>query len=252
MADLELRDLDVLRGGAKIVRDVDLTAAGGEVTVILGPNGAGKTTLLESISGVIRSGSGSITLGDVDISRAPRPQRSRLGLAHVEQGRNVFTELSVAENIAVASADAAAQQRSLDLFPELEARLDVAAGLLSGGEQQMVVIARALARNPRMILVDEMSLGLAPRIVHRIMPVFRQLADDGVGVVLVEQFAALALSIGNRGYVINRGRTVLNDECSVLAADPSRVRDAYLGTTANGYEGPAPGPESLRDTHNKT
>ncbi|HEY4095520.1 MAG TPA: ABC transporter ATP-binding protein [Baekduia sp.] len=229
MSGLRLTALCVPRVGFTIVREVDLHAPAGEVTVLLGPNGAGKTTLLEAVSGLIPSNGGKIELDGVDITRASRVRRARAGLAHVEQGRTVFAELTTQENLRVAAIDDDAERAALAHFPELEQRLHVAAGLLSGGEQQMLVIARALASRPSMLLVDEASSGLAPVIVRRLMPVFRQLADDGIGVLLVEQFAALALGIGDQGHVLNRGQIRLSGPCEELAAEPARLREAYLG-----------------------
>jgi branched-chain amino acid transport system ATP-binding protein len=227
---LEVVDLTIPRQGFPIVRDVSLRAPAGEVTVLLGANGAGKTTLLEALSGLIPSTSGTIGLGETDLTSLSRVRRARAGLAHVEQGRHVFGELTVTENIEVASGEPTAVQRALDLFPELVPRRDVLAGSLSGGEQQMVVIARALARDPKALLLDEMSLGLAPVIVQRLLPIVRRLADDGMAVLLVEQYANLALSIGDSAYVLNRGSILLQGSAQELADKPELVRDAYLGT----------------------
>ena len=203
-AGLQLRGVTVVRGGLPICREIDLIAEPGQVTVLLGPNGAGKTTLLEAISGVIGVATGTIALGGRELHRLTRDRRARLGLAHVEQGRAVFASLTVAENLLVAGRGGLPP--ALELFPELAARRDVRAGLLSGGEQQMLVIARALVRRPRMLLLDELSLGLAPIVVQRLMPVVRRLADSGVGVLLVEQYAALARELGDRAYLLSHGR----------------------------------------------
>jgi len=227
---LEITALTVPRAGFPIVREVTLKAPAGEVTVLLGANGAGKTTLLEALSGLIPITSGTITLDGTDIGRLSRVPRSRAGLGHVEQGRHVFGELTVAENIQVAGDAADDVDVALELFPELQPRRDVLAGALSGGEQQMLVIARALARSPKTLLLDEMSLGLAPVIVQRLLPIVRRLADDGVAVLLVEQYADLALSIGDNAYVLSRGAVILEGHASELAERPELVRDAYLGT----------------------
>jgi branched-chain amino acid transport system ATP-binding protein len=232
MPGLELDDLRVDRAGFPIIRGVTLTAPLGEVTVLLGPNGAGKTTLLEAVSGVIPSHGGTVTLGETAITSAARTKRSRLGLSHVEQGRTIFGELTVVENVAVGAADRTAASEALGHFPELVPRHHVPASALSGGEQQMLVLARALAARPKMLLVDEMSLGLAPAIVHRLMPLFAELAEQGVGVLLVEQYADLALRIGARAYVLSRGSVVLEGSCEELQDRTDEVRESYLGGAA--------------------
>ncbi len=225
---LEVKNLNVKRGEASIVRDLNFVVPRGQVTVLLGPNGAGKTTLLESLSGVIPVSSGTVKIAATEIQNASRVARVRAGLAHVEQGRMVFPSLSVAENLLVAAKNADTTS-AFALFPELEKRRHVAAGKLSGGEQQMVVLARAILGQPQILLVDEMSLGLAPLIVRRLMPVMRALADQGMGVLLVEQFAQLALSVGDNALVMNQGRLVHSGPCFALRQDPSLLERAYLG-----------------------
>jgi branched-chain amino acid transport system ATP-binding protein len=239
MSGLRLRGLTVAREGSNVVRDVDLDVPRGEVTVLLGPNGAGKTTLLEAVSGLIHAGGGTIELEGRDIRKTSRFRRSRLGLGHVEQGRAIFGELTVLENVSVATSDRGAVRAALELFPELEPRYRTKAALLSGGEQQMLVIARALAAGPKLLLIDEMSLGLAPVIVQRLMPRIRKLADEGMGVLLVEQFAALALEIGDSAYVLSRGEIRHHDACSQLTGQMDVLRGAYLGTTEPGANGGA-------------
>jgi branched-chain amino acid transport system ATP-binding protein len=224
---LELHGVGVDRGGFPIVRGVDMVVGPGAVTVLLGPNGAGKTTLLEAISGVIPSAAGSVSLAGEDVTRATRRRRSLLGLAHVEQGRTVFGDLTVEENIEIVAQGEPLQQ-AFDLFPELDKRRDVRAALCSGGEQQMLVIARALASGPALLMIDELSLGLAPVIVKRLMSVVREMADAGIGVLLVEQYAFQALAIGDRAYVLNRGEVAFSGAASELHADPARLRAAYL------------------------
>jgi branched-chain amino acid transport system ATP-binding protein len=232
MLGLVLDDLRVDRAGFPIVRGVNLTVPRGEVTVLLGPNGAGKTTLLEAISGIIPSHGGSAQLDGTDITKAARTRRARLGLSHVEQGRTIFGELTVVENVSVGAPNRAAVAEALALFPELTPRHQLAAASLSGGEQQMLVLARALARGPTTLLVDEMSLGLAPAIVRRLMPLVAELASRGVGVLLVEQYADLALRIGTRAYVLNRGTIVLEGPCSELRDRTDEMRESYLGGAA--------------------
>jgi branched-chain amino acid transport system ATP-binding protein len=223
-------DFCVERAGFSIVRDVSMIVPAGEVTVLLGANGAGKTTLLEGISGIVTSCRGSLSLGDTSIARAGSRARARHGLGHVEQGRTVFAELTVSENVRVSAPDGDAAKHALAFFPELDPRLNVLAGSLSGGEQQMLVIARALAASPTTLLIDEMSLGLAPVIVQRLMALVRRLADEGIGILLVEQYAALALKIGDSAFVLNRGEVVLQGRAAELLEDGAKLRRAYLGS----------------------
>ena len=237
MPGLEVRGVTVARGGLPICRNIDIVAPRGEVTVLLGPNGAGKTTLLEAVSGILPVAGGSITLEGIAVDRLRRERRARLGLAHVEQGRAVFPGLTVEENLVAVTRSRAAIEHALDLFPHLAERRRAKAGLLSGGEQQMLVIARALAGEPTMLLVDEMSLGLAPIIVRALVPVMRRLADAGVGVLLVEQFAALALEIGDRAYVLNHGEIVYTGTCTDLLGEVDILRGAYLASPSSNGQG---------------
>ncbi|MEV0587078.1 ABC transporter ATP-binding protein [Nonomuraea sp. NPDC050310] len=222
---LVLERVTVARGAQPVVREVSLVARRGEVTVLLGPNGAGKTTLLEAVSGVLPTRAGRVTLSGHDLTGRPRTRRAALGLAHVEQGRTVFATLTTAENLALTGEPA----RALELFPELGPRLDVRAGLLSGGEQQMLVLARAILRRPAALLLDEMSLGLAPAIVRRLLPVIRALAGEGCAVLLVEQFAHTALTLADAAYVLARGGLTYAGDPAPLRADDSALRRAYLG-----------------------
>jgi branched-chain amino acid transport system ATP-binding protein len=235
---LRISGLTVPRQGFPIVRDLTLDAPAGEVTVLLGANGAGKTTLLEAISGLIPADAGQIAIDDTEIQGMGPMSRALTGLAHVEQGRHVFAELTVVENIEVAAPGRAPIDRAMELFPELKPRRDLPAISLSGGEQQMLVIARALARDPRVLLIDEMSLGLAPVIVQRLLPIVEQLAAEGVAVLLVEQYADLALRIASKAYVLSRGEIVLRGEAAELIANPDTVRDAYLGGGAREVQAP--------------
>lgn len=224
---LLLEDVTVYRGELPIVRSVSLAAAPGEVTVLLGANGAGKTTLLDAISGVIPTKSGKILLDDLEITSLRRDKRARRGLAYVEQGRTIFGELTVDENLAVAARGNPIQE-AYDLFPELVQRRRITAQMLSGGEQQMLVLARALLSQPSVLMIDEMSQGLAPVIVRRLLPFVEKAAQTGIAVLLVEQFAALALSIGTRAAVLSVGQVALEGTCAELRDRMGDVRRAYL------------------------
>jgi branched-chain amino acid transport system ATP-binding protein len=229
MTTLSINGLVVNRSGIPVVRGVDLEAKSGEISVLLGSNGAGKTTLLESLSGIIPVAAGSVTLDGIALVKLRPGIRARAGLSHVEQGRTVFSEMTTEENLLVALNPAAELQEAYDLFPELLQRRDIRAGMLSGGEQQMLVIARSIVNRPKVIMIDEMSSGLAPVVVGRLMRAVRRLADKGMAVLLVEQFAALALAIGNRAYVLRRGQIVYDGGCDALARDPAHLHRLYLG-----------------------
>jgi branched-chain amino acid transport system ATP-binding protein len=228
-AGLAVSGLTVERASFPVVHDISLRAPLGQVTVVLGANGAGKTTMLEAISGVIPAASGKIELGGTDITSVSRRNRARAGLGHVEQGRSVFAELTTEENLEVSRRGDWKFDEAYGLFPELKERRDVRAGLLSGGEQQMLVIARAMSAQPKLLMVDEMSLGLAPRVAKRLISAIRILADRGTGVLLVEQYAGLALAIGDHAYVVTQGRLVYDGPCQTLAEQPEVLRRAYLG-----------------------
>jgi branched-chain amino acid transport system ATP-binding protein len=232
MTTLSIKALEVDRSGISVIRGVDLEAKSGEISVLLGSNGAGTTTLLESLSGIIPVRAGSINLDDAKLARQRPGMRAKAGLSHVEQGRTVFSEMTTEENLKVALHPDADLDEAYDLFPELLQRRTIKAGMLSGGEQQMVVIARSIVNRPRVMMIDEMSSGLAPVIVSRLMKAVRQLADNGMAMVLVEQFAALALAIGNRAYVLRRGQVVYDGGCEALARDPAHLHRLYLGDAA--------------------
>lgn len=229
MSELFVSSLSVSRAELPVVSEVDLVAESGGISVLLGANGAGKTTLLEGLSGIIPAHGGTITLDGQEIQKARPGMRSRAGLAHVEQGRTVFRQLTTEENLAVGLHADARLDEAYALFPELVQRRAIRAGLLSGGEQQMLVIARALLTRPKVLLIDEMSAGLAPVIVNRLMAAVRKLADDGLAVLLVEQFAALALAVGDRAYVMRRGRMVYSGACAALRKAPDELHRLYLG-----------------------
>jgi branched-chain amino acid transport system ATP-binding protein len=230
---LSVRQLVVKRETFPIVRGATLEVRPGKVTVLLGANGAGKTTLLEALSGVIPAAEGTIELDGTPLRKAARRERARRGLGHVEQGRRIFSDLTAEENLIVAARPDWSLDEAFALFPELKQRRGSRAGLLSGGEQQMLVVARALAARPRVLMVDEMSLGLAPRVASRLVATMRTLADSGLGILLVEQFAALALSVGDTVHVLTQGEIVYSGNCQTLAAQPDILRRAYLGEHVN-------------------
>ena len=235
-----LDKLTVARNGRPVVRDVSLSIPPGEVTALLGPNGAGKSSLVLGVAGVLKPTSGTVTLGDLDLTGA-RPEKIRAaGVAVVPEGRRLLSELTVADNLAVAtyslSRDGATAGRewALELFPELAQRLESPARSLSGGEQQMLVLAQALVSKPRFVLIDELSLGLAPVIVRRLMPTIAAVAESGAGVLLIEQFATVALSLANRVHVMDRGRVEFSGSAQELKDSPDLLHSSYLlrGTTA--------------------
>jgi len=226
--------LDGLTAGydeAAVIRGVGLEVGAGEVVALLGPNGAGKTTTLRTISGLVRPMGGRILLDGRDLSRSAPSARARLGIAHVPEGRGLFFGLTVAEHFRVAHRgeriDAAL---AYEYFPKLEELQGRRAGLLSGGEQQMLAVGRALARSPRLLLLDELSLGLAPVIVEWLLPVVRQFAQErDCAVLLVEQHVHLALEVADRGYVLTHGEIVLHDDAERLRADRQLLIASYLG-----------------------
>jgi branched-chain amino acid transport system ATP-binding protein len=229
MSKLVVSNLSINRAELPVVSSLDIAVESGAISVVLGANGAGKTTLLEGLSGIIPVAGGSIAIDGREIQKARPGVRSREGLAHVEQGRTVFRQLTTEENLKVSLHPGSDLTEAYALFPELVQRRTVKASLLSGGEQQMLVIARALLTRPKVLLIDEMSAGLAPVIVTRLMTAVRKLADNGLAVLLVEQFAALALSIGNRAYVMRRGRVVHDGDCLKLLKSPDELHRLYLG-----------------------
>ncbi|MBR1177167.1 ABC transporter ATP-binding protein [Bradyrhizobium sp. KB893862 SZCCT0404] len=231
MSALKTSDIVVNRAGLPVVRGASIMVERGSVSVLLGANGAGKTTFLEGLSGIAATIGGAIELNGEAVHGLRPGARARRGLAHVEQGRTVFRTLTTEENLRAVSKHVDVGQAYV-FFPELEKRKNVLAGLLSGGEQQMLVIARALLMQPKVIMIDEMSAGLAPIVVARLMAATSELARQGLAVLLVEQFAALALSIGDRAYVMRRGRIVYDGPCAALAQSPELLHQLYLGDAA--------------------
>jgi branched-chain amino acid transport system ATP-binding protein len=229
---LSVRGLTAGYGGIRVLDGIDLDVTGGRLTAVVGPNGAGKTTLLKALSGLIARG------GVVQIDGAPLPAEPAAivacGLAHVPEGRQLFPLMTVRENLELGAWRVPRRERAprleevIALFPRLGERRSQLAGSMSGGEQQMLAIGRALMHRPRVLMLDEPSLGLAPRLVDGLLAIVRRLRDDGVTVLLVEQNVGKALAIAEDAYVIERGRVVLRGTARDLL-DSDRVREAYLG-----------------------
>ena len=243
---LRIEDFVVARGGRNVVRGVSLEIPSGEITALLGPNGAGKSSMVLAIGGVLKPVAGKVMLDDHDFA-GKRPERIRsAGIAIVPEGRRLLPELTVAENLRVATyaltgGDAeAGHKRALELFPELEKRLNYPARSLSGGEQQMVVLAQALVSHPRFVIIDELSLGLAPVVINRLVPTIRSVAEAGAGVLLIEQFATLALGLANRAYIMEGGQIQYSGMASELKENPAMLQSAYLLRTRNGAGAPEP------------
>jgi ABC-type branched-subunit amino acid transport system ATPase component len=216
---------------APVVRELDLRVGQGEVVALLGANGAGKTTTLRAISGIVRPMEGRIEVAGRDLERMSISGRAKLGIAHVPETRGVFFGLTVAEHLRLGHRgerlDAEAAYR---FFPALRELRDRRCGLLSGGEQQMLAVGRALARRPKLLLLDELSLGLAPLIVERLLPVVREYAlETGCGVLLVEQHIQLALTVADQGYVLSYGAIVMHDRAEVLRDNRELLMASYFG-----------------------
>ena len=233
---LELEGVDAYYGSIQALRAVTLTVGEGEIVTLIGSNGAGKTTTLRTIAGSIRPRAGAVRLGGTDLTRVPAHRLVRLGVAHSPEGRRIFPRMTVRENLELGAyareqGDLSADyDRVFQLFPRLRERLTQTAGTLSGGEQQMLAIGRALMARPRLLLLDEPSMGLAPILVELIFKIVKDINAQGTTVLLVEQNALMALAIAHRGYVLQSGSIVLADTARALAAN-EMVRKAYLGET---------------------
>ena len=239
MALLELREVRIHYGGIEAVRGIDVAVDEGEIVTMIGANGAGKTTTLKTISGLKRVSTGTITFRSTRIDPLPAHRIVSMGLGHVPEGRRIFGRMSVRENLDMGlyaagngggkrAAGKDSLERVFTLFPVLRDRASQAGGTLSGGEQQMLAIGRALMTRPALLMLDEPSLGLAPMMVERIFEIVREINEQGTTVLLIEQNAHMALRLANRGYVIESGEIVLEDSADRLLGN-DQVRKAYLG-----------------------
>src|SRR6266540_3975600 len=241
---LEVNNIETFYGPIMAIRGVSFAVPRGAIVTILGANGAGKTTILKTVSGVMEAQKGTVVFGGREIQGMDPDRVMRLGLSHVPEGREVFPFLSVRENLAMGAytrADAAEVARDLDAvygyFPVLKARAEQRAGQLSGGEQQMLAIGRALMSRPRMMLLDEPSLGLSPKLVKDIFEIIVRInRERGVTVLLVEQNAHMALTIADRGYVLEVGRIVMEDTCARLR-EKEDIKEFYLGVKESSVRG---------------
>jgi branched-chain amino acid transport system ATP-binding protein len=234
---LEIRGLEVGYGGIRAVKGIDLEVREGELVCLIGANGAGKSTTLRAICGLLAARAGSVRYSGADIVGTAVHELPRRGLVMVPEGRGIFAQLTVEENLRMGAftredGDIARDlERRYETFPRLKERRTQTAGTLSGGEQQMLAIGRALMARPKLLLLDEPSMGLAPRLVAKIFEIVREIAKEGVTILLVEQNARLALEVASRGYVMESGSISLAGESAALLAN-SKVREAYLGEAA--------------------
>ncbi len=226
----ELTDIHAGYGESTVLRGVSLEIPDGTVAALLGPNGAGKTTLMRVAAGLIRPRSGQLTLGGADITRSSPNARVKRGLCHIPEGRGVFPSLTVRENLSLQSAprkENESIERAVSAFPRLGERLAQLAGTMSGGEQQMLALARAYIQNPRVVLLDEVSLGLAPKVVDEIFEFLAKLRDAGASLVLVEQYVNRALALADKVYLLNRGEIVFSG--SPDEVDEATLFEQYVG-----------------------
>ena len=232
---LEVKTLSVSYGAIEAVKDISFTVNDGEIVSLIGANGAGKTTTLHTITGLVPAKSGSVMYNGVDLLKTHNNKIVTLGMAHIPEGRHVFTRMSVEENLemgAFSLKDQSDLKKDLDmvygLFPRLKERRNQKAGTLSGGEQQMLAMGRALMSHPKTILMDEPSMGLSPKLVKEIFSIIRKLHEQGITILLVEQNAKMALSIADRAYVLETGRITMEGDAKELLNN-EQVRKAYLG-----------------------
>ena len=234
VALLELRNLEVRYGGIRAVKGIDLVVEPGELVCMIGANGAGKSSTLRAISGMVPAGAGQVRYDGRDLAGVRIHERARAGLVMVPEGRGIFPQLTVDENLAMGAYARSGPEvgqdlaRIFDLFPRLRERRSQTGGTLSGGEQQMLAIGRALMSRPRLLLLDEPSMGLAPIVVQKIFDTIREVNRAGMTVLLVEQNANMALQVASRAYVLESGLVTLSGAAQALANDP-KVRAAYLG-----------------------
>jgi branched-chain amino acid transport system ATP-binding protein len=236
MSLLEVSNLEVKLSGLPIVKDISLSVSKGQIVTVLGANGVGKTTLMRTLSGIYRASQGHITFAGKDLTSLPAHEIVRLGLAQAPEGRQIFSGMTVDENLRLGAVqqkgNLAELENVLAIFPLLKERIRQKAGSLSGGEQQMLCIARALMSRPQLLLLDEPSLGLAPKLTRQIFDLIQTIRDYGTSILLVEQNARAALAIADFAYVIEGGRVTLSGKASVLSHD-ERIRQAYLGEQAS-------------------
>lgn len=232
---LEVKNLSISYGAIEAVKDISFTVNDGEIVSLIGANGAGKTTTLHTITGLVPAKSGSVMYNGVDLLKTHNNKIVTLGMAHIPEGRHVFTRMSVEENLemgAFSLKDQSDLKKDLDmvygLFPRLKERRNQKAGTLSGGEQQMLAMGRALMSHPKTILMDEPSMGLSPKLVKEIFSIIRKLHEQGITILLVEQNAKMALSIADRAYVLETGRITMEGDAKELLNN-EQVRKAYLG-----------------------
>lgn len=232
--NLEIKDVTVKDGTRIILNEVSLVVKPGEITALLGPNGAGKTELVKTVGGVLPISSGSVYLGDKNLNNMRPEHIRRAGIAAVPEGHHVLTELNVLENLQAAASmhkgkviDNALME-AFDTFPELVDLKERKAGLLSGGQQQMVVLAQAIISKPKFILADEMSLGLAPIVVNRLIETLSALSNQGTGILLIEQFTNIALKVANQVHVMGRGEISFSGTAKELNDNPKILHEAYL------------------------
>ena len=245
MAMLEINKLEASYGAVQALRGISLKVEQGKIVALLGANGAGKTSVLKTISGIVEPRRGSVRFDGRDLAGLEPNQIVKIGLSHVPEGREIFRLRTVRENLVLgaylrhdSAAIAADMERMYGYFPILSERQRQRAGLLSGGQQQMLAIARALMARPRMMLFDEPSLGLSPLLVKEIFAIIRRLRDDGMTILLVEQNASVALDVADYGYVMEVGRIVMEDRAAALRDNPT-IQEFYLGITHEGAAAPA-------------